>query len=151
MGQVAGRAKGYLQSLPFQSAMMTSHHILEDNSNGQDRVRDHTLTHKCHRYRKYTPWSSKSLLQIQMRSNICESLIIDRTIADSRATKSLQKTTKIQIAWSHASTNTSTNTFTIWPAAPTCQTSCWRASDPTSGQSEYGREISNCGITESRE
>ena len=47
--------------------MTTSHHRLEDNGNGPDRVSDHILTHECLRNRKYNLWSSKSLLQIQMR------------------------------------------------------------------------------------
>ena len=35
--------------------MMTSHHRLEDNGNGLDRVSDHILTHKGLRDRKYNP------------------------------------------------------------------------------------------------
>ena len=33
--------------------MMISHHRLEDNDNGLDRVSDHFLTHKCLMDRKY--------------------------------------------------------------------------------------------------
>ena len=45
-------------------------------------------------------------------SHSCESLIINRNLTSSRAMRSQ----KIQIACAYASTNTSTYTFTIWPA-----------------------------------
>ena len=34
-------------------AMMISHHRMGGKGNGPDRVIEHILTHKCHRYRKF--------------------------------------------------------------------------------------------------
>ena len=47
--------------------MMISHHRMGDNGNGPDRVIEHILAHKSHRYHKFNSWLSRSLLLDQMR------------------------------------------------------------------------------------
>ena len=61
INRVSDRARDHhyqiLNSFTFQlvMVMMTSHHRLEDNGNGLDRVSDHILTRRCLRNRKYNP------------------------------------------------------------------------------------------------
>ena len=91
-------------------------HRMGDSGNGPETK--YILTHKRHkrhRYPKFNPWLSRSLLLCWMRISQCESLI---TIRDHRRQLSNEVAPEDNKGPDRASELTCTST--CWPAASTC-------------------------------